>query len=216
MKLQITTNAAHLARLMQRANTRAVRQATARSLNEIARGARADSAKEIRKEANLKARTIKAGIAQGNARSTDPVDKQAAVLAYSRKPIPLIEFDAREKIISRTLRGYAIRGVTVKVKKTRKVVRDGFLARLASGHRGVFKREPGTGRRVKVSIAPYTRTSDKRVVRAHWHQLPIGEAFGPTVGDIAGNRPVQARLEAHVRTRYGQVFARNLRYYLGK
>ena len=220
--ITIKTNAKDLARLLQHANTKAVRQATARSLNEIARSARAKSAKDIRQEVNLKAGDIKAAIKQQNAKAQQPVDEQQAQLAFSRKPIPLAKFGAKPRIVGRTRSGKPITGVSVKVKNQRKVVQGAFLANMKSGHQGVYMRK-GEGKRIPYKVAPYVKlVVDGRgnrswvVASKHWSQLPIAEKFGPTIGDVASNKSVQTKLEQLVRTTYAEVFSRNLRFYMGR
>jgi hypothetical protein len=101
-----------------------------------------------------------------------------------KQPIPLIDFGARQ----------TRRGVVVKTRRGRpaELLRGTFLARMKSGHLGVFERRsrlnPALRRRVKV----------KRGGETSWTELPIEERFGPTPMGVFQNAPglIEAELAA--------------------
>lgn len=108
-------------------------KAMVRALNKTATTVRAEAAREIRKEYNLKIGAIKDQIQIIRATGS----KLTAIVRASGRPIPLIQFDARW---SRTMAGASVR-----VKKTRKTVRGAFIAKMKSGHIGVFTRTQKSG-----------------------------------------------------------------------
>lgn len=190
MRIDIRIKDQHLRRLL--ADDKAIRKATARSLNEILRAAKAQSARDIRGEISLKAGVIKKHIADTKAKPTAPVADQKAVLSFSRRGVPLFDYNARPKVMGKSkLTNRPLIGVTVLVKQARKPVPGAFIARMGSGKRGVF-----------------VRTTTKR--------LPIAMKFGPAIGDVASNSTMQTSMNRLIEQRYAEVFSRNLRFYMGK
>ena len=89
-----------------------------------------------------------------------------ARLYASAKRIPLIDFGAKGPEPSRG-RGT---GVTVKLGRARTRIPNAFIARMKSGHRGVYRRvDNGVGRRGPLP---------------HRSQLPIRELFGPSIWKV--------------------------------
>lgn len=147
---------------------------TPAAINKIADQARLQSAAEIQSAGyNLSTGRILSEISVEKASVTRPV----ATLRASGKPIPLIEFDARQ----------TPEGVTVAVKNGRKLIPGAFIATMPSGRPGVFERI-GTGH--------------KKIVRrdgsVQWHGLPIREKTGPSIPTAFANPAVQAALTAMV------------------
>jgi hypothetical protein len=101
--------------------------AAVRALNRTATTVRAEAARRIGREYNIR---IGAAKDEMKIRRATRDDLKAA-LVVSGRPIPLVEFDARQTAA----------GVSVKVKGTRKVVAHAFLATMKSGHEGVYIRE---------------------------------------------------------------------------
>lgn len=155
--------------------------AMVRALNKMADQVKVASAREVRAAGyGLKISTIKAGIrvkraSQGNLK--------AAVIASGR-PIPLIQYSARE----------TSKGVTVNVQKGRKLIAGAFIATMPSGHRGVFVREEG-GKHKRV----------KKGGKVSWHQLPIRELFGPSVPDGLANKAVQDALQQLITEKFPDI-----------
>jgi hypothetical protein len=105
-----------------------VKGAVTRSLNKTATTVRNEASTEIRKIYNLKAGVIKKQIKIKKANRANPT----AIISASGRPIPLIEFTARQRKA----------GVSVLIKRgQRKVVRSAFIAKMPSGNVGVFQRK---------------------------------------------------------------------------
>jgi len=192
MRISIMTNAGDIAKLIGKANQSQIRKATARSLNEIMRGAKASSARDIKQEVNLKIGEIKQGMADVKAKASMPIDQQHATIFYSGKHIPLYKFQAKRKVVGRSrVTKVALYGVTVKVKKQRKIVKGAFLATMPNGKQGIFRR---LGK----------------------ERLKIAQHYGPTIANIASNDTVKEKIRQQVRSRYMAIFTRNLAYYIGR
>jgi Prophage minor tail protein Z (GPZ) len=152
--------------------------ALVRALNKTADQVKVAASREVRSAGyNLKASTIKQAL---KVRHASQGNLTATVVATGR-PIPLIQYAARQ----------TAKGVTVSVKKGRKLVAGAFIATMPGGHRGVFVREPG-GHHKKV----------RRGAKTGWHQLPIRELFGPSVPDGLASQAVQAALQRFIATKF--------------
>lgn len=129
MQISVSHNLSSVALAYKDLADKYVNQATVRALNKTATTVRAEAARKIGREYNIKIGAAKSQmwITQANR------GRVKATITVSGRPIPLVEFDARQ------VRG----GVSVKVKGTRKVVRGAFIATMRTGHRGVFVRTSG-------------------------------------------------------------------------
>lgn len=131
---------------------RRTQTATARALNRALTTGRATMASLIAKDMGLKVGAAKETVRVRQATSANLEVR----LEASLRRIPLYDFSAKGPVPSRG-RG---RGVTYKIGSAgRSRIETGFIARMASGHLGVFKR---------------SATS----------RLPIKELFGPSVGHV--------------------------------
>lgn len=139
-----------LRELPQRLRGSAVRRALKRSLGTV----RTEAVRLVRGEvASLRAKTVRDQMTIELAASGTEGD-----VVIRARPVPLIEYGARPTKL----------GVTVQVKRGRRLVRHAFIATMKTGHRGVFRR---VGRR----------------------RLPIKELYGPAVIDIVKNHLEKAR-----------------------
>jgi len=158
--------------------------AVARSLNRAIQGVRTDSAVEVRKEYNVKATPVKKSFRMERAGLGA---LEAAAVASGRR-IPLVDFGARPKQPGGRK---PVDGVSVQVKKERKVLKHSFLARLKSGHVGVFQRE-----------------GDAR--------LPINQKFGPSIPEMIGNQEVVDRIQANAEQRFSKTLDHEIDFALQK
>lgn len=157
--------------------------ATVRALNKVAEQAITATAKEMRRVGyGLKAATIKKAL---RIKRAAPGNLKATIVASGR-PIPLVQFSARQ----------TAKGVSVNVLNGRKVIAGAFIATMPSGHRGVFVREDG-GSHKKVNKGG----------KVQWHQLPIRELYGPSVPDGVSNAQVQQALQLLVAERFPSILA---------
>jgi hypothetical protein len=108
-----------------------------RALNRAAGSARTAVGREIARDMGLKVGDVRERIKITNATP----ERMTATLYASSKPLPLIDFKATGPEPSRG-RG---RGVSAVIKGTRQRYPNAFIARMPSGHRGVFARK-GKGR----------------------------------------------------------------------
>lgn len=127
-----------------------------RALNRTASNAKTAMTRVVAGDLGVKAGVVRDRINIMEARRNNLV----ATLYASAKRIPLIQFKAKGPRPSRG-RG---RGVTAKIGAGR--YPHAFIARMSSGHEGVFQRVPGAKRR-----GPLPNRS----------QLPITELHGPSI-----------------------------------
>lgn len=111
-----------------------VGKATAAAINRTTTHTRAVSARKIKQHINLPIARIKQSISTRNkATPKHPV----AVVRFSHKPVPLIDYKARD---------FKPNGVSVteRLDKGTQTFRHAFIATMPEGHTGVFEREQGT------------------------------------------------------------------------
>lgn len=140
------------------------RVAIARALNRTVDGARTQAVREIRKIYKVRAETVR------KAFTTHKASRESlrAVLTASGKPLPLIGFGARQ----------VKAGVSVDIKKGRKVVKHAFVQTIArTGYVGVFLRKGG-------------------------NRLPIKQLYSVSVPGIFSVKGVQAALDQANTERY--------------
>lgn len=159
-------------KLLQQATRSAINRATQRSKTETGRKVRE---KYVIKQADaVKTITIKQA---GGA-------SMKAELTSKGRAIPLINFNVtpktRGKRPPKSIKAGVFRG-------SRRPVRKAFVAKMSSGHRGVFERE---GRR----------------------RLPIGELYGPSVPSMIGSDEVMT----HVQTVYADEMEKRLPHELNR
>lgn len=115
---------------------------------------------------------------------------RAEIVARGR-PIPLYQYGARQ----------VGSGVSVSVKSGRKVIQGAFIAKMPSGHVGVFVREPNAKHR-KVTTG----------AKPSWHALPIRELFGPSIPDAVGNQAVQDALQQLIVEKFPKILDQENRW----
>ena len=172
--IHITNNSGLAAEFLDSFGRRAetgIRRALRRSLNAM----RTDAYKEARQEYNIRVADVRKAFSSriwGN-----PPIGQAT---FSGRKIPLIRFSPRPAGVTRRR---PPGGVSVMVKAQRKAISGSFVARMRSGHLGVFQRH-----------------GDDR--------LPIEEKFGPALAQMLDNPEVNER----IRERAAERFDKNLQH----
>ncbi len=134
MRIEITNSKAGLLSTFVKAFGAQAKQAVARAVNRTVKGVRTDAVKAAIREYSIKPPIVRKSIKVEQALNGS---LEAAAIATGKR-IPLIHFEARPKQPGGRR---PIKGVSVQVKKERKVLKGSFLARLKSGHVGVFQRE---------------------------------------------------------------------------
>src|SRR5690348_11331324 len=124
---------------------KAVTRALVRSLNRAITAGRTLMAQRVSKDTGLKSSTVKAAMKSQKATAARPV----AALSTGLTRIPLVQFRARQ----------TRRGVSYRLGGASSRIPNAFLATMATGHTGVFR-----------------RVGKKR--------LPIKELFGPSLGHV--------------------------------
>ena len=155
-----------------------VPRAVSAAVNRTLSTGRSRIVKRIRAEVAIKAKDAREAIRLRKATAAKP----EGFIVISKKPIPLYDFGAKQG------KG----GVTVKVRKAggRETLKGTFIAKMRSGHVGVFER--------KLTGGP----GSKRVKR-----LPIRERFGPSLLVVFEGAPGVAAEEIAA---LGDVLQKNL------
>jgi len=154
---------------------RASQRAQVTAFNRTATAVQRAAAREIGQEIGVVQREVVKTLAIRRATSSKP---DAQVVATGKR-IPLIQFRARQTRL----------GVSYRIgRRGAKTLQGGFLARLKSGHRGVFMRR-----------------GKKR--------LPIDERYGPSAVLIFTRKKVQAVLRSVIAERFAKEFAHHFRFF---
>jgi hypothetical protein len=163
--------------------TDVLEKAKVRALNKVAAQAKVAASKEIRGAGyNMKAAAIKQKITIKRAVSGDAT----VIIRCSGRPIPLIQFSARETKA----------GVSVSVKNGRKLIKGAFIATMPTGHQGVY---------VRVG-------NQHKKINGKWHGLPIKELFGPSIPAAFGNEIVQSALVKLVREKFPSILEHEIKF----
>ena len=176
----------------------AVERVCMRAINDGLAGMKTDASSEIRAEINLTKSVVDATFKTVKASTTS----LSGVFASTGKPVPLIEYGARQ----------TQQGVSVQVKRgnPRSVVVGAFIATMKSGHKGVFWREWHQAIRKPVNRnIPYGKLPKQ-------YRLPIAQRFGPRVPDILSNEPVMAAVLKKADERMHTNIDREINYELSK
>jgi hypothetical protein len=165
-------------------------KAVVRALNRTAEMARTDASRELQNKGyKLKARVIKDAIRIEPAKA----GKLTATLAVKRKPIPLIEYSARQTAA----------GVSVLVQGQRKIINGAFIAVMPTGHKGVFTRSAAKTRKPNKKLKHLA--NGRHVVSSSG--LPIRQLYGPSIGGAYSNE----RVQDSVRRKVAENFAKRLK-----
>lgn len=161
-----------------------------RAMNRAIDAARTVMVREIARDTGLKQKDVREALRVQHANFDQPVAELAAKL----KRIPLYDFAARGPFPSRG-RG---RGVSYLRRGVRTTFPEAFIARMDSGHMGVFTR----------GATPARKSSG-----AWSKNLPIQEQFGPSLGRVFKKYRPQglARLQEAFRTNLTHDLARALK-----
>lgn len=156
---------------------RVIDRATVTALNRTITSVQTEANRKIRERYNLRASAVRKQMRIGRANKS----RLFAELVVSGRRIPLVEFSARQNS----------KGVSVRVTRERKTVRTAFIARMKSGHVGVF-----------------ARTSKKR--------LPIEELFSISLPRAFTQKQILAAVRKKAAERFPIEFERAARYGSGR
>jgi hypothetical protein len=168
---------------------------TVRALNKTLAGVKTDASSAIRAEITASKSAVDGTFKTEKATTT----RVRAAIASTGKPLPLIEYSAKQ----------TKKGVSVQVKRARprKVIAGAFIADLKSGHKGAFWREwHGQKKQAKQNL-PYGKLPRK-------YRLPIKQLYGPRVPDIMSNDPVMKIILAQADERLHKNLMHELEYEL--
>lgn len=153
-------------------------RATIAALNRTADRGRTLAVREMQRDLGASSqKTLRDAVTVDRATSA----KAVAFIEARGKRIPIIELNPKPRTVSKRRRG--VPGVTWGAKN--RLIAGSFIAKLVSGHTGVFKRR---GK----------------------ERLPIDELKGPSAAKVFSNRSVQTPVRALLRDFFPQEFKRLL------
>jgi hypothetical protein len=152
-------------------------KATVRALNRAGRAVITEAPREVAKAYNVKIGTIKRQMKLQPAQR----GRLTAVVRIYGKRIPLSEFSARQ----------TPRGVTVSIRRNRKLIRGAFLRTMRSGHRGVFVRAQNS-RGIAGGDIPFRRGKGSRIAPKGQNDLPIAQLFTLSVPTMVLDKQILA------------------------
>lgn len=171
---------------------KSLQRAAARSLNRTATSVRAEATQRVRQEISLKSGDVKDTMTIRKATASMSLSKMVALLDIKIRAIPLFKFGAAPKKV-KTPAGQRV-GVTVKVKKQRKLVPGAFIATLKSGKQGVFWR------------------GSKTAYRKDAGRFPIHHRLSTSVADVFKGQGFIKDLQAYARETFRKNFSSELKY----
>lgn len=184
IKIDITKTLASFQKDLDRFTRDLQGKAIVRALNTTANSAKIEASRDIRNAGyQLKATAIKKSITVYRA----TISNLKAEVVATGKGIPRIAFNAKQ----------TAKGVTYAIKGPRVLIPSAFVQTMKSGHRGVFKRKPGTqmGKRGQP-------IQNRKIV----------ELWGPSIPTALMNSTVKLQLEQALRTRFPRELAREIRF----
>lgn len=149
--MQIKVDLKGIEELKRTLDPKKFQRAIIRALDRTAKQGRVEAQRAIRSEYNIKLKDL-----SGHIKTDIHPSKMQAVISAKGSVLPLKLFNPRQVIEARDRKSgglysklrkakpgsKGVAGVTVMVKQGhRKLVRGGFMAKMPSGHIGVFKRE---------------------------------------------------------------------------
>jgi hypothetical protein len=186
ISISISINTKEIQRALTTQMENVVNKAAVRAINKTAMQARTEAVRAVRCDYNIKASAIRNSFKLQRAKKGN----LTAVLTATGKPIALIDYGARQ----------VIGGVSVSVKNKRTVIRGAFLAKMQSGHTGVF---------VRVGKEHKTVTRNGKKIRSG---LPIKELFGPSVPTALANERVQNAIKRLIKEKLPKIFTHELKF----
>lgn len=180
MEIQVTYDARELSVWLNSVNRKLLTRAVGSALNHTISQVKTQANRLIREEIKLKSKDINNRLVIVRANSSKGAWMQLqARMKVSGKPVPLISYGARQT------KG----GVVVRVKNKRTVLKHAFIARMRSGHQGVF-------------------------VRKGKKRLPIQELYSTRVSDVFNNNGFMPKLAGFAQEKFLQNFVANLQYFM--
>lgn len=150
-------------------------KAAIRALNRTAASVRTASVRAMARDLGVPQKPVRDAT---TIRRAAPGRNFAEVVAKGKR-IPLRDFKARQ----------TRKGVSYRIGQARKLILGGFIARMASGHVGVF-------------------------TRAGRERLPIQEKFGPSIPRVFSRRRIYAAMRTVMKDKLPKEFKSALAFYL--
>lgn len=195
--LKVTTDYGALARKLEQKVKRYPRSAAA-GINRAAQGAYTLAVREIQADTGASSqKTIRKNLSLTKATGEKP---EARLTGFSSKKdrIPIIEMKPKPRSVTKRRPS---RGVSYGPQS--KLLPSSFIARMGSGHIGVFHRKFGVS------------TGSGSAHAGFVGRLPIRELFGPSVALVFKRPKITKKIKAYLREKVPQEIARAFKFVTG-
>jgi hypothetical protein len=161
--------------------------AMARAINHTVSKAKTSSGRELREVYSIQGKHVKKALEVRKASRKSLTGR----LMASARPVPLISFQPRQ----------TQKGVSIRVKKSRKVIRSAFIATMPSGHKGVYARGGYRGKDFEFR---------KKRVRKTGNDLPIEEMKSTSIRSMYADEVIVANLKTKIDSAFPKRFVHEL------
>jgi hypothetical protein len=182
LTLKVSTDQAGLERKLEEKILKRAPRAAAAGINRAAQGAFTLSVREIQKDIGATAqKSIRRNLSLSKASAAKP-EARLTALSSKKERVPIYEIAPKPRSVTRRR---PPGGVTYGPQS--KLIPGSFIARMQSGHIGVFQ-----------------RIRDKR--------LPVRELFGPSVALVFSRRKIRSKIQEFLKEKVPQEIARALKF----
>ncbi|MEY8688336.1 MAG: phage tail protein [Leptothrix sp. (in: b-proteobacteria)] len=184
MQVNVRSNIDQVLKGMATVSREVVDTALPRALNRVIEMARTETARSLVADGyNYKVSEIKQALRIVKASR----GRRGVRMLAPRGTKSLMEFDPRESKA----------GVTVKVHKTRKLIRGAFIGQLQNGRFGVYVEDKAAGKLVLRRAKQHKKGSV-----GGWQAYPVRKLYGPSIGGVFVNDKLQQSLDKFVATKF--------------
>lgn len=163
----------------------ALKRATSSAINKTAVSVRAEAVRMLTKDYNVKSSEVRSVLSISKASPDRP---EARISGSGSPGIPLVEFGVLPKRVPSTVHepGGKVtpeRGISIEVRMgNRKIITGGFVAQMASGHIGIFHREPGKiDKKGHEAIVELFGPSPIRILASDRYSIPLDDFAAETL-----------------------------------
>jgi hypothetical protein len=168
-------------------------KAAVRSLNRIAKGAKAAASSDLRDRLNIKKRDLEKDMKVKTANYSNPI---AQIITVSKsKGIGLYKFGGRWSRTNKKGASFMMR------KGSRKYIAESFIATMPNQHKGIYLR---FGDKKEVMSGKY----------AGQKKQGLKEKFGPSAAKLMRSRRVKNVIDNHISKNWNKQYESDLKYYL--
>lgn len=196
MQINVSSDLKSVSKYLNDTKKRQIPKAASRALNRTVDQTKTQVVRDLVKVVGEESGLGSAGLRKAIATNRSTVSKLYAELIPSGRAIPLIKYKSRQ----------VKAGVSHNAWGRRQVATSAFIARMPSGHKGVYRR---TGQAKRLTTrGRYAGTGIKRE--------PIKQLWGPSLPKEFIKANILQGMRTHAGRLWPGIFARELKYYLSR